>query len=348
MTQENRDAQAGHMEPGMECTNPDLHEDSNMSLTISVIIPVFNSAAITPELVSRLELVLRSLCRMFEVILVDDGSRDDSWAVITSLCERRPWLRGVRLLRNYGQHNATLAGIRMARYGVIITMDDDLQQPPEEIPLLVARLLQGNDVVYGVPLQDAHAWPRALAAQVAKKLLQRLVGVRAAPHITSFRAFHSMVREAFHDFSGPVVSIDVLLSWGCERYSAVSVAHLPRAAGGSNYSLRMLVRYWLTMIIGFSAAPLRIASTVGLLASLFGFGVLVFVLLRFVLGGVTVPGFTFLASVISLLAGAQLLALGILGEYIAGMHSRSMRRPSYVVAAKSAPQDSRTDREDKQ
>jgi undecaprenyl-phosphate 4-deoxy-4-formamido-L-arabinose transferase len=301
--------------------------------SVSVVVPVFNSAPILRHLVDRLEAALVGVTDEYEVLLVNDGSRDASWETIRELCQRSPRLRGVNLARNFGQHNATLAGIRLARHQVIVTIDDDLQQPPEEIPSLLAKLGEGFDVVYGTPEHDEHAKPRAWAARATKLVLEKAIGITRATDISSFRAFRAELRVAFAQFAGEWVSIDVLLSWGAGRYAAVPVKHFARLEGASNYTLGKLILHVVNMLTGFSVLPLRIASIAGLVAALFGFAVLVYVVARYLSGGAAVPGFTFLASLISILAGVQLLALGVLGEYVARMHYRVMGRPPYVVGA---------------
>ena len=136
-------------------------------MELSVVVPVYNSEQSLPELVERLQPVLGSAAEHFELILVNDASGDRSWEVVASLAAGHPWIRGVNLTRNYGQHNALLCGIRKARYETIVTMDDDLQNPPEEIPKLLEELDRGNDVVYGVPESERHGLFRDLASPVS-------------------------------------------------------------------------------------------------------------------------------------------------------------------------------------
>ncbi len=300
--------------------------------SLSIVVPVFRSAAILPELHGRLAAILPNLAERGEIIMVDDGGGDGSWGVIQDLARRDDRVRGIRMNRNYGQHNALLCGIRAARYGVIVTLDDDLQNPPEEIPKLLARLTDDVDVVYGAPEVEQHGLLRDQASRITKLALQSAMSADTARHVSSFRAFKTQIRDAFARFQGPFVSIDVLLTWGSTRFDHVAVEHQPRQSGASNYSIRMLVTHALNMMTGFSTLPLQIASLIGFLFTLFGFGVLVLVLATYVLnGGSSVPGFAFLASIISIFSGAQLFALGIIGEYLARMHFRSMDRPTYVV-----------------
>jgi glycosyltransferase involved in cell wall biosynthesis len=304
---------------------------------LSVIIPVYNSEPTLPDLCARLAATLPTLAPVYELILVNDNSRDGSWAAITRLAPAYPWLRAINLMRNFGQHNALLCGIRAARYPIIVTMDDDLQHPPEEIARLLDPLAAGCDVVYGTPRQEQHGFLRDLASQITKIALRSAMGADIARNVTAFRAFRTPVRDAFATYQGPFVSIDVLLTWGTTRFVAVPVRHDPRRAGVSNYTFRRLVTHALNMITGFSVLPLQLASIIGFAFTLFGIGILIFVLGRYLLTGDSVPGFPFLASVIAIFSGAQLFALGIIGEYLARIYFRILDRPSYVIREQIDP-----------
>jgi undecaprenyl-phosphate 4-deoxy-4-formamido-L-arabinose transferase len=233
-------------------------------------------------------------------------------------------------MRNYGQHNALLCGIRTAKYEVIVTMDDDLQHPPEEIPRLLARLHEGFDVVYGAPKTERHGLLRALASRITRLVLSTAIGSEIAKNVSAFRVFRTRLREAFADYQSPFVSIDVLLTWATTRFGAISVPFQPRHSGSSNYTVGKLARHALDMMTGFSTAPLQLASLIGFSCTLFGIGVFFYVIGRYFLEG-SLPGFPFLASIIAIFSGAQLFALGVIGEYLARMHFRSMKRPAYVV-----------------
>lgn len=298
---------------------------------LSVVIPVYRSEAILPELVRRLGEVLPTLANEHEVVLVNDSSPDGSWEVICDAQQRVPWIRAINLMRNYGQHNALLCGIRAAQYSRIVTMDDDLQHPPEEIPKLLAVLDQGYDVVYGRPAQEHHGFLRDLASWTTKLALENMMGAEIARQVSAFRVFRAEVANAFRQYEGSFVSIDVLLTWGTNRFAATPVRHEPRAQGVSGYTLRKLVAHTMNMMTGFTTKPLQLASLIGFSFTIFGFGVLCYVVGRYFFEGTPVPGFPFLASIIALFAGAQLFALGIIGEYLARMHFRSMQKPPYVV-----------------
>lgn len=305
--------------------------------SLSVVIPVHNSARILPRLVERLGPVLAATGAPYELLLVNDGSRDASWQVVNELAARHDWVRGIDLMRNYGQHNALLCGIRAARHAVVVTMDDDLQHPPEAIPTLLAELERGADVVYGSPLHEQHGLMRDLASRITKLALAQAMGAPIARQVSAFRAFRTKLRDAFATYDGYYVSIDVLLTWGTTRFTAIPVEHAPRADGVSNYTFGKLVNHALNMMTGFSTFPLQIASLVGFGFTLFGFAVLAWVLGRWMIQGSVVPGFAFLASVIAIFSGAQLFALGIIGEYLARVHFRTMNRPPYAVRALSDP-----------
>ena len=306
---------------------------------ISVVVPVFNSESILSELIQRLEPALSALAPQFEVVLVNDGSRDQSWTVIQELSRTRPWVHGINLMRNYGQHNALLCGIRAARFGTLVTMDDDLQHPPEEIHKLLAKLDEGFEAAYGYPEHEQHGWLRNLASVLTKLALQKSMGAETARHVSAFRAFRTQLRDAFADYHSPFVSIDVVLTWGTTRFVAIPVRHDARKAGVSNYTFRMLFRHAMNMMTGFSILPLQMANLMGFLCTGFGGLVLLYVVGRYLIQGTTVAGFPFLASIIAIFSGAQLLALGIIGEYLARMHFRMMEQPTYTVRERVGPHD---------
>ncbi len=308
-----------------ELTNPMPHG-------LSVIVPAYNSAAILPQLIARLGPVLQATGLPYELIFVNDGSDDNTWDVVTGLAREHPWISGLCLMRNYGQHNALLCGIRRGRYDTMITLDDDLQHPPEELPKLLGKFHEGPaDVIYGPPQNAQHGLLRDLASLITKTALRSTVGAETAPMVCAFRVFRTQLRDAFADYHSPFVNIDVLLTWGTTRFGAIHVRHEARREGKSNYSLARLVRHALNMMTGFSVLPLQLGSIIGFSCTLFGLGVLAYVLGRYFISGSSVAGFPFLASIIAIFSGAQLLTLGIIGEYLARIHFRTMDKPAYAV-----------------
>ena len=302
---------------------------------ISFVIPVFRSAESLTELFERIAAVARDNSWEFEVIFVEDCGGDNSWNLIQGLAATNPNIRGFQMSRNYGQHNALLCGIREAEGNVIITLDDDLQHPPEEVPKLVSKLSDEFDVVYAPPEQEQHGLLRDLASQITKLALQGAMGASNARQVSALRAFKTRLRDAFSEYRSPTVNIDVLLTWGTTKFSAVRVRHEPRKHGTSGYTPRKLIAHALNMMTGFSTLPLQLASLMGFSLSIFGLSVLAYVLVGWLLKGSAVPGFVFLASIIAVFSGAQLLALGIIGEYLARMHSRAMERPAFIVSART-------------
>jgi undecaprenyl-phosphate 4-deoxy-4-formamido-L-arabinose transferase len=304
---------------------------------ISVVVPVYKSLESLRLLVERIFSVVEPFGD-FEIILVDDGSPSGTWEVVQELSKNNINVRGIRLGRNYGQHSALVAGVRAANMPITVTIDDDLQNPPEEIPNLVAHFIENDlDVVYGVPKETKQSLSRRVAGNGIRKVLGNSLGAESAMEMSSFRVFRTASREAFGADLGVNVSLDALLAWGNSRFGSVTVQHDAREYGRSNYSLRKLLRFSVDTITGYSTIPLQIASVLGFLTSVFGFCVLIYVVAIPLMSGQSVQGFPFLAATIAIFAGIQLLTLGVLGEYLARMHFRIMRKPTYFIAEMTKP-----------
>ncbi len=299
-------------------------------MNCSVVIPVYKGAETLGPLIERLGQVLPTVAGKFEVVLVNDGSPDESWEIIRRLAGEKPWVRGVSLMRNYGQENATLCGILESQYEVIATMDDDLQHCPEELPRLFAKLNEGYDVVYGVPRVRHQSWWRSALAAAVKGAVSSVMGLRTIRDISSFKAFRASLRQAFDASNSPDVQIDVLLSWVTTRFASVEVDEAPRAAGASTYGFMKLLKVSLLILTNYTTVPLRLASIMGFAFTILGMLVLVYVLGVYFIEG-SIPGFSFLASTITIFSGVQLFALGIIGEYLARVFERSSGRPPYAV-----------------
>ena len=225
--------------------------------SISVVVSVYNSQETLEELVQRLDVVLQQSAERSEIILVNDGSRDRSWQVAAALAGRYATIRGIDLIQNYGQHNALLAGIRATNSELICTIDDDLQHPPEEIPKLLARVLEGYDVVYGSSqAQQSPLWRRR-ASQLARLFFKRALSGTMSTKASGFRVFRASLRDTFHGYHLPFVSIDLLLMSATTCASSVEVMHYPRRRGSSGYSVRKLVMHALGIAIGLSVVQLR-------------------------------------------------------------------------------------------
>ena len=298
---------------------------------LSVVVPVYRSEHLLAVLVRRIEDVFDKLGLSAEIILVNDCSPDGSWSVIKELQTSRVRLHGINLMRNYGQHAALLAGIQASRGAVIVTMDDDLQTPPEEMPKLLEVLGQGNDVVYGIREREQHGRFRNFCSTMAKKFLNKILGVRVATSITSYKAFRGELRQAFQGQIGPVVFIDAILCWGTTKIGTTVVRHEPRSDGASGYSICKLMLHTANMVTSFSQVPLQIASFIGLGTMLLGFSLFIYVLGDFVFHGTPVRGFPFLGAALTFFSGVQLFVLGVIGEYLARMHQKSIGMPAFMV-----------------
>lgn len=296
---------------------------------VSIVVPTYKSPTTLTELVERIESLGLGA---FEIIIVDDGNNDATWEQIGLLSQLRKFVVGLRLGRNFGQHSALLAGVRKAKYSQIVTIDDDLQNPPEEIPNLLAKLVNGVDVVYGVSTQVRQNVWRRFTSRTAKAIFARGLGFESAISISSFRAFRTQLREGFAGELGPHVSLDALLTWSTSRFSTLEVEHHLRRVGKSNYSFTKLVRFMLDTATSYSTKPLRIATTLGFITTLFGLLLLVWVVGNAIFVGDSVPGFPFLAASIAVFSGVQLVVLGILGEYLGKIHFRAMNKPTFSVS----------------
>ncbi len=306
-------------------------ETPRPTLELSVVVPVYNSQDTVPVLVQRLTNALQALTDSYEIILVEDGGPDGSWAAIEAAREAYgEHLVAVQLMRNYGQHNALMCGLNLARGEYVVTMDDDLQNPPEEIGRLLEGIRsQGLDLVYGTSHERSHAAWRNLGAAVIWQFYRTVFGSKVTP--TTFRVMrHQLVRSVlFYDLN--FTYLDGLLAWCTSRIGAVDVEHHARTHGRSGYSLRKLLLLALNLYTNFSLLPLQIVSAVGLLTALSGFALGAFYLVQYLATNISVPGFASTIIAILVLGGAQLLALGVIGEYLGRLHLNVNRKPQYVV-----------------
>ena len=306
----------------------------SLELGVSLVCPVYCSAQTLRILVDEICTSLNGAYK-FEILLIDDRSTDSSWLEILQISKENSAVRGIRLGRNVGQHGALLAGIRSARFDKIVTIDDDLQNPPSEVIKLVQALDSNGGVVYGVSTDVKQKLWRKASSIGAKQLFKKFLGFDSAVKISSFRAFETNLRNAFSGEIGPSVSIDSLLTWSTSTFCSIDVQHHPRLQGKSHYSFRKLVRFMIDTATSYSVVPLRLATTLGSIVTILGFIMFLWVTLRPLLTGVSVPGFPLLAASLAIFSGTQLLVLGILGEYIGKMHFRVMNKPSYVIVDSS-------------
>jgi glycosyltransferase involved in cell wall biosynthesis len=306
-----------------------------MNPEISVVIPVYASARILPALADRLHAALSATARTggFEVVLVHDHGPDDAWQVIQELARTRPWLKGVNLRRNAGQHNAVMAGFAHATGEFVITMDDDLQHDPDDIPRIIDSLRNGADLCYVQFESRQHAlWKRAGSAFndiVASILLNKPRDLYLSP----FRGMRREICEAALTYQGPFVYVDGLLLQSTSNYTMITARHHERQDGQSGYSLRKSISLWLQMATSFSIVPLRLVSLAGMIASAFAFLFALGVIIRKFAVPEMAVGWPSLIVAILFMGGLQLLALGAIGEYVGRILLNVNNRPQYVVSA---------------
>ena len=300
-------------------------------LDLSIVVPVYNSASTLAPLLERLTKVLELITHRYEIILVDDGSRDDSWAVIQTLRTTYPdHLVAVQLMRNYGQHNALMCGLSTARGEYVVTMDDDLQNPPEEIPKLLAHIkAHGLDLVYGCPNTRNHAAWRNLGASIVWHFYRTVFRNPVTP--TPFRIMRHQLAHSVMFYDLNFTYLDGLLAWCTSRIAGVEVEHHPRAQGSSGYSMGKLLSLALNLYTNFSLIPLQIVSGLGFVTAASGFLVGIYYLFQYLASSIVVPGFASTIIAILILGGAQLLALGVIGEYLGRLHLNVNRKPQYLI-----------------
>lgn len=301
-------------------------------MRISVVVPVFNSAPCLPELVRRLGAALPGIEAEFEVILVDDDSRDGSWATIRDLCATYPFLRGVRLRKNAGQDNAIMAGLSLAEGDAVVIMDDDLQHDPEDIPALWRGLNDGEfDVVYGRFRVMRQARWKIFGSWLNDRLAVRVLGKPKDIYMSPFKIIdRAVVREVLR-YEGPYSYVDGLLFTVTSRIGQVEVSHHPRYAGRSNYDLIRSIRVWLKLATSFSIVPLRLATLAGGLMSVGAFLLGIFFLLQALLLERMPAGWPSLIVTVLFLGGIQLVGIGAVGEYIGRIYITQNKRPQFTI-----------------
>ena len=300
------------------------------AFALSIVIPVYRGAESIGELVGALEQL--EIAGGHEIVLVNDGSPDDSLAVCQGLIQRaKVRITLVDLSRNYGEHNAVMAGLRQTRGAHVITMDDDLQNPPEEVERLLAFAQKsGCDAVYTYYDEKQHAIWRNLGSRFTNWIAGFVLDKPKGFYLSSFRCISAFVVREITRYEGPFPYVDGLILQVTQNIDRLLVRHLPRAVGRSNYTLRRLLRLWLSMFVNFSVMPLRLSTLTGFALSFFG-----------ALGGIIAiiealffdppAGWASLMAAVMLLSGVQLLILGIVGEYLGRLYLTANRKPQSVV-----------------
>ena len=300
---------------------------------LGVVAAAFDEADVLPSFVARLTAVLEATGDEWEVVLVDDGSRDGTWSVIEAAAAAEPRIRGIRLSRNFGHQLALTAGLSVARGDGVITMDADLQHPPEAIPSLLAAARAGNDVVYAVrSADDAAGFWKRFSAHVFYKILNRLSSLELPEGAADFRWMSRRVVDVLAAMPERHRFLRGLVRWAGYKQTFVEYHRGAREAGESKYGLRRMILFAWDAVVSFSSFPLRVASVLGICVSVLGWLYLVYVLAIKLFSDRVIQGWTSVTAAVLVLGGAQLVFLGVLGEYVGRMYDDVKQRPLFLIA----------------
>jgi polyisoprenyl-phosphate glycosyltransferase len=301
-------------------------------MQVSIVVPVYNSAACLPELARRVQQDVGAHFERYELILVNDNSPDNSWPIIAELAGQYDFICGVNLRRNVGQDNAIMAGLHQARGEVTVIMDDDLQHDPADILPLYRELRRGKDVVYAHFLKKEQARWKNLGSWFAGRVAELVLDKPRHIYMSPFKAIRREVVQEIIKYDGPYSYVDGLIFTVTSNITQIAATHHPRFAGASNYNLWRSLRVWLKLATSFSIIPLRLATITGGIMALFSFLMGSFFLLQtFLLN--QPPGWPSLIVSVFFLGGIQLMGIGAVGEYIGRIFITQNKRPQFVVSA---------------
>lgn len=306
-----------------------MTEEGN-TFALSIVVPVYNGAASVPTLVDSLSRL--AVAGGLEIVLVNDDSADESLDVCRELCRRSNVpLTVVNLSTNFGEHNAVMAGLVHARGAYIVTMDDDLQNPPEEVVRLWRHARDNDlDVVYTYYVEKKHAAWRNIGSRLTNWCADRLLDKPKGLYLSSFRCISSFTARNVVNYAGPFPYVDGLILQTTRKVGRLQVTHLPRAGGRSNYTIKKLARLFFSMLLNFSVTPLRIGTAVGFGMAVLGVLGFIEVIVEGIVTG-TPRGWASVMAVTLLLAGVQLMMLGLLGEYLGRLFLTINRKPQFIV-----------------
>jgi len=300
-------------------------------LQVSVVIPIFNEELVLHEFYPRLKKEAESWGKSYELLFVDDGSTDNSFELMCEWKKKDSNLRIVKFTRNFGQQAAVLAGFRQSRGNIIVQIDSDLQNPPEEINRLLGAFTDEIDLVVTIPRKRRDSSLRVIGSKVLYYFAQKLFGNRFTLNLSSFRAMRRSVIEKIDQCEDRSRYMAVLMSWMAVPTVHVEVDHNSRKIGQTKYGVLPLLRLTWDLITGYSNFPLRVVTYLGLFGASIGFAIMMFLLYQRLVAGILIEGFVVLSAVFSFFAGVQLLSIGFLGEYLGRVHLQIQNRPDYIV-----------------
>lgn len=312
-----------------------MTDTTDTGLKLSVVVPVYRSAAILPALVEQTHaaLVKEGFDNDFELILVNDASPDNSWAVIQALAEANPFVRGINLRRNAGQHNAVMAGLNHVRGDLVVLMDDDLQHPPESIGELIRALERGYDICYTRYLNRQHSWWKQAGSRFNDRVATLLLNKPKGLYLSSFKAMRREIVDEVVKYDGPYAYVDGLMLDVTRSITSVDIVHQPRHEGESNYTFQQLFSLWLKMATSFSILPLRLATYLGFALAFLSLLMVVFVIVAKILHPEFPPGWASLIAVMFFIGGIQTLCIGMVGEYLGRAYLKLNCKQQFIVGS---------------
>lgn len=303
--------------------------------TLSIVVPVYRSAQILPQLVDQIhaEMCKNGLGDNFELLLVNDASPDNSWQVIRALTQKHGFIKGISLRRNFGQHNAIMAGLHYVCGDFIVLMDDDLQHPPRAIGDMVRALAEGYDVCYTNYLNRQHAIWKRLGSKFNDWVATHLLGKPKGLYLSSFKAIRKEVVDEIVKYDGPYAYVDGLILDVTRSITTIAIEHQARHEGEGNYNLRRSFSLWMKMATSFSVLPLRIASYAGFALAALSLIMIIFVLAQKLIHPDLPAGWASLIATMLFIGGIQTLCIGVIGEYLGRTYLKLNHKPQFVVGS---------------
>lgn len=303
----------------------------NNKINISVVIPVYNSSDCLDELTQRLTDVLNNCSKIYEIVLVNDCSKDNSWAKIVELCGKYNRIKGINLRKNFGQDNALMAGLNYSSGESVIIMDDDLQHNPEDIPLLLRGLEKGYDVCYTDFGSKQQSWFKNFGSWFNDRVANIIINKPKGIYLSPYKAIKREVVDEVLRYNGPYPYVDGLIFRVTRNITQVLVKHYKRYSGSGNYDLSKSILVWLKLFTNFSVFPLRIATFIGLITSIIGFIFGLIVIIQYFMGIRSPIGWASLVIVVLFMGGIQLITAGIIGEYVGRLFLLQSDEPQFVI-----------------